>query len=152
MGSEMCIRDSSSGDSYFVKLVAANEIKLYSSKSQLANNAKTAANFDDISRFNPNFGAGEHNFTLKRHENRTLSSKQIVRKFPLVQQLESTKSSDRTVSNVGILIDGVEIVSPDSTDKIYYGPVEEFEVLNGCLLYTSPSPRDLSTSRMPSSA
>ena len=26
------------------------------------------------------------------------------------------------------------------------------EVPNGCLLYTSPSPRDLSTSRMPSSA
>ena len=26
------------------------------------------------------------------------------------------------------------------------------EVGNGCLLYTSPSPRDLSTSRMPSSA
>ena len=25
-------------------------------------------------------------------------------------------------------------------------------VLEGCLLYTSPSPRDLSTSRMPSSA
>ena len=25
-------------------------------------------------------------------------------------------------------------------------------MLNGCLLYTSPSPRDLSTSRMPSSA
>ena len=26
------------------------------------------------------------------------------------------------------------------------------ELLEGCLLYTSPSPRDLSTSRMPSSA
>ena len=26
------------------------------------------------------------------------------------------------------------------------------ETLNSCLLYTSPSPRDLSTSRMPSSA
>ena len=26
------------------------------------------------------------------------------------------------------------------------------ELLRGCLLYTSPSPRDLSTSRMPSSA
>ena len=26
------------------------------------------------------------------------------------------------------------------------------ELLNTCLLYTSPSPRDLSTSRMPSSA
>ena len=27
-----------------------------------------------------------------------------------------------------------------------------FATTNGCLLYTSPSPRDLSTSRMPSSA
>ena len=27
-----------------------------------------------------------------------------------------------------------------------------FAALDGCLLYTSPSPRDLSTSRMPSSA
>ena len=26
------------------------------------------------------------------------------------------------------------------------------ELMKGCLLYTSPSPRDLSTSRMPSSA
>ena len=29
---------------------------------------------------------------------------------------------------------------------------EQIERYNGCLLYTSPSPRDLSTSRMPSSA
>ena len=29
---------------------------------------------------------------------------------------------------------------------------EDFEELKACLLYTSPSPRDLSTSRMPSSA
>ena len=28
----------------------------------------------------------------------------------------------------------------------------ELGILHGCLLYTSPSPRDLSTSRMPSSA
>ena len=28
----------------------------------------------------------------------------------------------------------------------------EVDILGGCLLYTSPSPRDLSTSRMPSSA
>ena len=29
---------------------------------------------------------------------------------------------------------------------------DHFEEINICLLYTSPSPRDLSTSRMPSSA
>ena len=37
-----------------------------------------------------------------------------------------------------------------------FGPVRDYECLCGkyksCLLYTSPSPRDLSTSRMPSSA
>ena len=32
------------------------------------------------------------------------------------------------------------------------GHAEVVEVLYDCLLYTSPSPRDLSTSRMPSSA
>ena len=30
--------------------------------------------------------------------------------------------------------------------------VDEIDSFQGCLLYTSPSPRDLSTSRMPSSA
>ena len=34
--------------------------------------------------------------------------------------------------------------SSDKRDKIMF--------IEGCLLYTSPSPRDLSTSRMPSSA
>ena len=32
------------------------------------------------------------------------------------------------------------------------GPEQSQETLRTCLLYTSPSPRDLSTSRMPSSA
>ena len=47
--------------------------------------------------------------------------------------------------------DGQEVM--DNTD-----PLEDCDAINGtplpnsCLLYTSPSPRDLSTSRMPSSA
>ena len=32
------------------------------------------------------------------------------------------------------------------------GGLASVNVIKGCLLYTSPSPRDLSTSRMPSSA
>ena len=41
----------------------------------------------------------------------------------------------------------------DSNDELYYfGRTPEEELFTGCLLYTSPSPRDLSTSRMPSSA
>ena len=33
-----------------------------------------------------------------------------------------------------------------------FDELPKFEHVEGCLLYTSPSPRDLSTSRMPSSA
>ena len=39
--------------------------------------------------------------------------------------------------------------------KLYMNPVNpdlRLNYINTCLLYTSPSPRDLSTSRMPSSA
>ena len=43
----------------------------------------------------------------------------------------------------------------DEQEDFYSNPLEEGRSLKGyfiCLLYTSPSPRDLSTSRMPSSA
>ena len=43
-----------------------------------------------------------------------------------------------------------------TTPQPYFGeggdPWRAFAIYEGCLLYTSPSPRDLSTSRMPSSA
>ena len=39
-----------------------------------------------------------------------------------------------------------------SSDKIVKAVRTTGAIVSGCLLYTSPSPRDLSTSRMPSSA
>ena len=39
----------------------------------------------------------------------------------------------------------------NAADK-FSGALEAFNAVRSCLLYTSPSPRDLSTSRMPSSA
>ena len=40
----------------------------------------------------------------------------------------------------------------DYADRANRGEALELEQACACLLYTSPSPRDLSTSRMPSSA
>ena len=50
---------------------------------------------------------------------------------------ESTKSFEDAIQN-----------AVDRTAKT----VKDIQSANICLLYTSPSPRDLSTSRMPSSA
>ena len=47
----------------------------------------------------------------------------------------------------------VTINRPEVMNALHPPAHAEFdEVWNDCLLYTSPSPRDLSTSRMPSSA
>jgi len=127
-----------SGQTYFVKLVAANEIRLYASKALLSGNESI--------RLGQNNNPGVHYFTLRRHENRTLSSKKIVRKFPLNQSLENERGSERSVSNIGILVDGVEITSPNSSDKIYYGPIEKFEVLNGGSGYDIVNPPNITIS------
>ena len=37
-------------------------------------------------------------------------------------------------------------------DEVFFVQSGKIKLFHGCLLYTSPSPRDLSTSRMPSSA
>ena len=50
----------------------------------------------------------------------------------------------RALSDAGVPIIGTSVDTIDST--------EDREQFQNCLLYTSPSPRDLSTSRMPSSA
>ena len=42
-----------------------------------------------------------------------------------------------------------ECVRVVGNEILFYGTIDRD---NACLLYTSPSPRDLSTSRMPSSA
>ena len=51
-----------------------------------------------------------------------------------------------TDSNTGITFPSADTI------KFSTGGVERMAITNSCLLYTSPSPRDLSTSRMPSSA
>ena len=43
-------------------------------------------------------------------------------------------------------------VTPGKGGQEWEGANGKLPIFNSCLLYTSPSPRDLSTSRMPSSA
>ena len=61
------------------------------------------------------------------------------------------------LDKIGMVVDFKEIrkatnLVVDELDHEFLNNLEPFSEDNPCLLYTSPSPRDLSTSRMPSSA
>ena len=111
-----------SGREYYVHGFATNKIRLYDSLGQLFNTAQFLR-----------FGAkpGIHRFILKRHAPKQLSSNKILRKFPLTQDLTSGSKNNVPYREIGVLIDGVEISSPDSNDKILYGPLKTFDVMNG---------------------
>lgn len=112
-----------SGDYYYVKLASSNKISLYLTISSLSGSTPI--------EFEPQSSPGTHTFTLKRHTSRFLSTNKILRKFPLSQNL-SPKTIERKESGpIGLMVDGVEILSPISDDKVYYGPLESFDVLNG---------------------
>ena len=50
------------------------------------------------------------------------------------------------------VLPGIRVVYNDINMLIGWHQEYQWMQMNNCLLYTSPSPRDLSTSRMPSSA
>ena len=61
------------------------------------------------------------------------------------------KYNDKSNSRVGLITLATDFrIEKDFNEVIKNMDVDLF--VNSCLLYTSPSPRDLSTSRMPSSA
>ena len=71
----------------------------------------------------------------------------VVEVNPLVG---SNPNLARLVTHKTILLHPIAIVQP--YDILSEKALKSYNILYTCLLYTSPSPRDLSTSRMPSSA
>ena len=76
----------------------------------------------------------------------------------LIQQLEKNLQAnvhgvekDQGMALKGIA-KGLNITHGDAEKDLFQYANQSFDYVILCLLYTSPSPRDLSTSRMPSSA
>ena len=77
--------------------------------------------------------------------------------FPLAHvNIENVNFTENSMQvRISLLVmDMVDETSADKNDlsKPYLGKDNKQEILNACLLYTSPSPRDGLLSRMPSSA
>ena len=72
--------------------------------------------------------------------------------------LEDSVQCPSPSTSLGVIVDdnGVLVGFPDDPSviqgSVFISDQQSLNNLAGCLLYTSPSPRDLSTSRMPSSA
>ena len=64
--------------------------------------------------------------------------------------LESAKANEIRLNNLILLIAISYTISSFQVQKFKNKGVQEY--ISSCLLYTSPSPRDISGSRMPSSA
>ena len=140
--SNLTIPGLTSGERYFVKLVGtypSNQIRLYTSRSFLSGN--NYVEFDTL----PN-GSGSHSFVLKKDVARFVGSKNILRKFPLNQSLSVSGHVPSNTTTLGLLCNGVEIISPKSDDKIYYGPLSEFNVLNSGKDYDVINPPNITIS------
>jgi len=116
------------GAKYYISFVGPNRIRLYESKGELQ-----LLNVSYI-EFNRAPLSGPHNFTLESHREKQISPKNILRKFPinkkLIENPQKKNEDKRETGSIGLLINGVEIVSPDSRDMILYGPLKKFEVIN----------------------
>ena len=113
-----------SGRNYFVQVLSSpNQIRLYTSRSFVG--TSEYLEFGDLGA-----GTGSHQFVLARHKKFVISPQKALRKFPLQPNLSSGNAEKTNPGGVGLLINGVEILSPKTNDKVYYGPLTSINVAN----------------------
>ena len=150
MGSEMCIRDRLPG----AQNALANDDSETGLESPDTDTTDTAAEVEsgtpdettDSDNEGSDFADDTAEVVPEQDENidslESISSTSVSTDTSSEETDLSTSESDSDSQGKTTPIDPIELDVPDSS------PITP----NTCLLYTSPSPRDLSTSRMPSSA
>ena len=127
----------SEGVYYIEVLAGASSIRLYASRSSVG--TSDYVTFGSLT-------SGTHNFVLNSQKEKVLSPQKILRKFPLSVNIGDGQSDLTTPGSVGMLINGVEVLSYKTNDKVYYGPLKSVNVLNGGSGYDVINPPLLSLS------
>ena len=109
--------------SYYVSIVSSDkkQIQLYSSRSFVGGN--------NYLKFAPQTDG--HRFTLYSQRSNVIGPQKVLKKFPLNPNITNGNAEVTIPGTTGMLINGVEISNYKSDDKIYYGPVEKVNLLNG---------------------
>jgi hypothetical protein len=124
------------GVTYFVKRISSNSLSLYLTRDNVGistvnffeyTNNILSGTLDEITLIaSPLFG---NNFT----------SSKLFKKFPKILNFSKEKVKTQP-GPIGIFINGVEIQSYKSFDRIYYGEIEDVTVLNGGEDYSLVTP------------
>jgi hypothetical protein len=108
---------------YYVKVISTNQFKLYSSPSLVESGSNVKFQV-------PNSGIGTHTFTLYSQRQSDLGIQKLLRKFPLEKNIENGSGTLTIPGTTGMLINGVEINNYKSKDIVYYGPIEDVDILS----------------------
>jgi len=126
--------------SYYVEVLSpANKIRLYESKAFVGTNQY-------VTFTSGNFISQTHTFTLYSQRSSKISAQKLLRKYPLNTNITNGTNEVTIPGSIGMLINGVEIKNYKSDDKIYYGPLESINVLNGGNNYDVINPPLISVS------
>jgi len=119
---------------YFVKKVDDTTIKIANSLANI--NVGRFVSIASTAITNNTFIPTEYTYT--DFQTRTLEPQKIIRKISKPEKT-LTKQQTRT-GNIGLFINGVELLNYKSKDVIYYGPIEKVNVLDGGTNYDIINP------------
>jgi len=105
-------------------------VKLYASRSFIGG--------ENYLTFKPS--SGSHTFTLYSQKSGQIGAQKLLKKFPLNSNTTNGTGQITVPGTTGMLINGVEISNYKSDDKIYYGPLNSIDVLNGGFNYDVINP------------
>ena len=129
---------------YYVTISSdKKEIKLYSSQSSISLDSYIYLGSESES-----LPSGTHTFTLasQKTEENVIYPNKLLKKFTSNPDIYVSDKDPIGTEGIGILVNGVEILSHKSENKIYYGPLEEVQVINSGLQYDVVNPPKLELS------
>ena len=116
---------------YFVRVLSGGAIKIYESRALIETDGSIIDGdvVNNALGFLTN-GTNNHTFILANQVSDTIHPQGLLKKFPHSQNIRTGKSTKTIPGSVGMLVNGVEVISYKSLDKIYYGPLEKITVYN----------------------
>ena len=108
--------------SYFIEKVGPKSVRLFTSPSNIDGGRNLI--------FTKNSTNGIVSFILFSQKSSIIGAQKLLKEFPLNQNISNGENELTDIGQTGMLINGVEISNYKSDDKIYYGPLENLQVLN----------------------